>query len=179
MNQYFTKLRPSLANKPAKQSKSFKSWIKSASQAPFSLQKVSPLKVLECIHNLDCSKATGFIPPSDFDIYQVKCGLPYLNKGMTLLEQLQRRATKFILNDYSSQHQDRLVKLNLLPVNYWHEYKNLIYLHKYLNEPSSTDAFRYVSIKVASFLRSEVIIDRKNRAFNYFLAYSAQNVILS
>ena len=99
MNQYFTKLRPSLANKTVKPSKSFKSWIKSASQGPFSLQKVSPLKVFECIHNLDCSKATVIIPQL-FHVYQVNCCLPYLNKDMTLLELLQRRATKFILNSY-------------------------------------------------------------------------------
>ena len=69
---------------------------------------------------------------------------------MKLLEQLQLRATKFFLNDYNSEHRDRLVKLNLLPVNYWHENKDLVYLHKYLNEPSTTDAFRYVSTKVVS-----------------------------
>ena len=74
---------------------------------------------------------------------------------MKLLEQLQRRASKSILNDYNSKCKDRLVKLNLLPVNCWHEYKDLIYLHKYLNEPSTTDASRYVSPKVASATRSK------------------------
>ena len=38
-------------------------------------------------------------------------------------------------------------------MNYWHDYKKLIYLHKYLNEPSTTDAFRHVSTKVASATR--------------------------
>ena len=38
-------------------------------------------------------------------------------------------------------------------MNYWHEYKDLIYLHKYLNESSTTDAFCYLSPKFASATR--------------------------
>ena len=64
--RYFTKLGSSLGNKLAKPNKSFKCWVKSAFLGPFLLQTVSPLKVLDWIHNFDCSKATGFIPPSDF-----------------------------------------------------------------------------------------------------------------
>ena len=65
-NRYFTKLGPSLANKLVKRSKSFKYWMKSAFLRTFSLEKGSHLKLLECIHNLDCSKTTDFIPPSGF-----------------------------------------------------------------------------------------------------------------
>ena len=65
-NRYFTELGPSLANKLAKRSKSFKCWMKSAFLGTFSLEKGSPLKFLECIHNLNSSKTTGFIPPSGF-----------------------------------------------------------------------------------------------------------------
>ena len=54
-NTYFTKLGPSLANKLAKRSKSFMCWMKSALLEAFLLEKGSPSKVLECIHNLDCS----------------------------------------------------------------------------------------------------------------------------
>ena len=36
---------------------------------------------------------------------------PHLIKDIKMIEQLQRRVTKFILNDY-----DRLLKLNLLPI---------------------------------------------------------------
>ena len=64
--RYFTKLGSSLANKLAKPNKSFKCWMKSAFLGPFSLQTVSPLKVLEWTHHFECSKATGFIPPSGF-----------------------------------------------------------------------------------------------------------------
>ena len=33
-----------------------------------------------------------------------------------LLEHVQRRATKYILNDYTSSYKSRLTKLNLLPL---------------------------------------------------------------
>ena len=87
-NRYFIKLGPSLANKLAKPSKSFKCWMKSAFLRGFLLEKGSPLKDLECTHNLDCSKATGFIPPSGF-IYTKRNVVSYLHKDTTLLQQLQ------------------------------------------------------------------------------------------
>ena len=70
-NRYFTKLGPSLANKLVNRSKSFNSWMKSDFLGAFFVRKISPFKVLECIHNLDCSKTTGFMPPAN----EVKHGL--------------------------------------------------------------------------------------------------------
>ena len=43
---------------------------------------------------------------------------PRLIKDFTSLERIQRRATKFILNDFSSNYRDRLITLNLLPLLY-------------------------------------------------------------
>ena len=37
-------------------------------------------------------------------------------KDITKIEQLQRRATKYILQDYISDYKTRLTKLQLLPV---------------------------------------------------------------
>ena len=61
-NRYFTKLGPSLVNKLAKLSKSFKCWMKSAFLGAFSLEKLSPSKVFEYSYCFDCSKVTGFVP---------------------------------------------------------------------------------------------------------------------
>ena len=54
------------------------------------------------------------------------------------IESLQRRATKFILNthwqeDIISDH-ERLSRLNLLPLTYWHEVKDLIFYFRAPNE---------------------------------------------
>ena len=46
------------------------------------------------------------------------------------LEEIQRRATKFILQDYESSYVDRLKKLDFIPISYWHEIKDIVFLHK-------------------------------------------------
>jgi len=49
------------------------------------------------------------------------------------VESLQRRATKYILNlSYydDTTYSNRLQQLKLLPVSYWHEYKDLIFYYK-------------------------------------------------
>ena len=57
---------------------------------------------------------------------------------ITLVEQIQRRATKFILNDYNSSYFDRLKKLNLLPLMYIFELNEVLFTIKSLKYPSSS-----------------------------------------
>ena len=40
---------------------------------------------------------------------------PFLIKDIKFIEQIQRRATKFILNDFHSVYYNRLIKLQILP----------------------------------------------------------------
>ena len=42
-------------------------------------------------------------------------------KDITFLERIQRRATKFILNDFSADYKTRLISLNLLPLMFLYE----------------------------------------------------------
>ena len=42
---------------------------------------------------------------------------PFLLKDINPIEQIQRRATKYILNDYTSDYRSRLITLNLLPMS--------------------------------------------------------------
>ena len=58
---------------------------------------------------------------------------PYLHKGILTLEKIQRRATKFILNDYSSDYKSRRVSLQLLPLMMLFEVNDIIFLVKSLN----------------------------------------------
>ena len=64
---------------------------------------------------------------------------PQLIRDITTLERVQRRATKFILNDYISPYNSRLQQLNLLPLMYIYEPTDLMSLIKSLNTP--TDNF--------------------------------------
>ena len=50
-----------------------------------------------------------------------------------LIEQIQRWATKYILNLPSlceESYKDRLIELALLPVSYWHEYLDMFFFFK-------------------------------------------------
>ena len=55
---------------------------------------------------------------------------PRLIKDITCLERVQRRATKFVLNDFTSNYKSRLTSLNLFPLTYWLEIQNLMFLIK-------------------------------------------------
>ena len=53
------------------------------------------------------------------------------NRGdMKLLEGVQRRATKYILNDYTSDYKTRLKKTELLPLNYYKEFRDMCFMYK-------------------------------------------------
>ena len=58
---------------------------------------------------------------------------PYLHKDILMLEKIQRRATKFILNDYSSDYKSRLVSLQLLSLMMLFELNDIIFFVKSLN----------------------------------------------
>ena len=56
-------------------------------------------------------------------------------KDILLLERVQRRATKFILNNYTMDYKTRLTNLKLLPLMYVLELQDVIFLIKSLNIP--------------------------------------------
>ena len=62
---------------------------------------------------------------------------PHKIKDILLLERVQRRATKYILDDYTSSYKSRLTKLNLLPLMYIYELHDLIFYIKSYKNPSS------------------------------------------
>jgi len=53
------------------------------------------------------------------------------------IENIQRRVTKFILNDYSSDYKSQLIKLNL-PLMMQFEINDIMFLVKNLREPSQS-----------------------------------------
>ena len=71
---------------------------------------------------------------------------PNLKKDILALECVQCRATKYILEDYTSSYKDRLVSLSLLPLMYWLELNDVMYLVSALKNPSdNVSIFQYVS----------------------------------
>ena len=61
---------------------------------------------------------------------------PRLIKDFLTLERVQRRATKFIMNDFSLDYKSRLIQLNLLPLMYWLELQDILFLIKCFKDPS-------------------------------------------
>ena len=58
-------------------------------------------------------------------------------KDILTIEQVQRHATKYILNDFTSCYKTRLLKLNLLPLMYMFELKDLLFTIKSIKSPTS------------------------------------------
>ena len=61
---------------------------------------------------------------------------PYLLADIRTLELVQRRATKFIINDTSVDYKSRLIQLELLPLMMELEIADIIFLIKSLRSPS-------------------------------------------
>ena len=62
---------------------------------------------------------------------------PQLIKDITMLEHVQRCATKYILNDYTSSYKSRLKQLQMLPLMYIYELDDLMFFIKSLQFPTA------------------------------------------
>ena len=71
------------------------------------------------------------------------------------VEGVQRRATNYILG-YSNalSYKDRLIESNLLPVCYWHEMKDFIFLHGCINGTYNVNLNNYLRFTSSTRLRN-------------------------
>ena len=72
---------------------------------------------------------------------------PQTVNNILTIERLQRRASKFILSlpyKTSIPYKKRLATIGILPLCYWHEYLDMVYLHKCLINNSDNN----ISIKI-------------------------------
>ena len=99
---------------------------------------------------------------------------PHLIKDIKKLEQLQRRATKYILNDYVSDYKARLTNLRLLPLMYIFEISDILFFIKNLKNPTNNfNINTYISFAVGNTrscgvkLRHNAALTNKERHF-YF-----------
>jgi len=58
---------------------------------------------------------------------------PSLIEDIALLEKVQRRTTKYISNDFTSDYKSRLLALNLLPLMQYYDLLDILFLIKCLN----------------------------------------------
>ena len=64
---------------------------------------------------------------------------PQFIKDIKVIERVQRRATKFILDDYRTDYKSRLTSLNMLPLMMQFELNDIIFFVSSLKNP--TDSF--------------------------------------
>ena len=65
-------------------------------------------------------------------------------KDIANLEHIQRRATKHILNKYTTNYKDRLIALKLLPLMFWFDLQDLVFLLNCLIDPEDNiNIYRY------------------------------------
>ena len=60
-------------------------------------------------------------------LYCTQVWHPHLMKDILNLERIQRRATKYILNDYTSCYKDHLINLRLLPLMYIFKLQDILF----------------------------------------------------
>ena len=70
---------------------------------------------------------------------------PHLIKDILALERIQRRATKYILNDFHSDYKHRLLSLNLLPLMMQLELYDVLFFIRCLKNPNTSNAFSILS----------------------------------
>ena len=71
---------------------------------------------------------------------------PRLIKDILTIENVQRRATKFILHDNSMDYKSRLITLEILPLMYWFELQDILFLVKCFKTASDNFAiFDFIS----------------------------------
>ena len=102
---------------------------RNASSAALSVRKTLYLSLVRC-HLSYCSQLWR----------------PCLIKDIELLERVQRRATKFITGNYEVSYKDRLLSLGLLPLMYWFELLDIMFLvHTLKNPPDNFDIYDHIT----------------------------------
>jgi len=90
------------------------------------------------------------------------------------IENIQRRATKFILNDYSSDYKSQLIKWNLLPLMIQFEINDIMYFVKNLRDPSqSFNVMDFVefcsgSTRSSTFLKLKQRLSKLNSVKHFY-----------
>ena len=98
----------------------------------------------------------------------------FLIKDIKLIEQIQCKATKFILNDFHSDYYNCLVKLQFLPIMYMFELYDVMFLVKSLKNHSPcfriTDyiSFSHSSTRSSSTNKLQHIHSRNNYIKNFY-----------
>ena len=74
-------------------------------------------------------------------------------QDLMLVENTQRRATKFICKSDTFSYKDRLLRLRLLPLNYWLEYLDLVFFFKCKSGDINLNIHNYIQYCKSKYRR--------------------------
>ena len=88
------------------------------------------------------------------------------------LERIQRRTTKLILSrPFRTEvtYVQRLCRLNMVPLTYWHEYLDLMFLFKRITEKSDPNIVIKISTRITrcTLSHSRLIITRRSKTVSH------------
>ena len=88
------------------------------------------------------------------------------------LERIQRRATKFILSlPFRTEitYVQRLCRVNLVPLTYWHEYLDLMFLFKHITEKSDPNIVIKIPTRITrrTFSHSKLIVVPRSKTVSH------------
>ena len=76
---------------------------------------------------------------------------PHLIKHIIQFERIQRRATEFILNDYSSDYKSRLFRTHILPLVQFFELNDILFLIRSLKFPTPAfNIYSYITFNISA-----------------------------
>jgi len=84
-------------------------------------------------------------------LYCTQIWHPHLMKDILSLEQIQRHATKLLLNDYISNYKTHLVQLKILPLMYLLELQDILFAIKSIKVPTKQlNIYDYINFSSAT-----------------------------
>ena len=97
---------------------------------------------------------------------------PHFIRDITSIETLQRRATKYILCDFSSDYKSRLIRLKILPLMMTFELQDVLFFIKSFKEPSTSFDIRnflpHVQDRLPSIDLDQPLLSIKKSLRTYF-----------
>ena len=83
---------------------------------------------------------------------------PRLIRDIMILERVQRRATKWILGDYTTNYKDRLISLQMLPLMITYEINDILFFLKSLSTPSTAfDIRQFITFSTNPYRNSNLL----------------------
>ena len=103
---------------------------------------------------------------------------PHQFKYINMLENVQRRCTKFITNDYTFDYKSRLQRINLLPLMYWYDLLDLLFFVKCLKTPPDnfniSDYVQFISSSTRNSSKHHFYFNQIVRLWNAMLSINTE-----